>query len=82
MNRKAGTGTTAAKKTANRKTGTEKDTSGNRYKGSAGSALLAPSGKHLIVGKRSPEFVMRAIDGPPGSRHHPSLFDRAIETFL
>ncbi|MCI0553137.1 MAG: CheB methylesterase domain-containing protein, partial [Anaerolineae bacterium] len=39
----------------------------------AGLVLIAPGGRHLLVRRRGAQFVAQIKDGPPVSRHRPSV---------
>lgn len=39
----------------------------------AGLALLAPGGKHMLLKKTGGNYSVEVIDGPPVSRHRPSV---------
>jgi two-component system chemotaxis response regulator CheB len=38
-----------------------------------GHAYLAPGGRHLLVGRRGANYIVELSDGPPVSRHRPSV---------
>ena len=48
----------------------------------AGSALIAPGGKHMVVRRSGAQYRVEILDGPPVNRHKPSvdvLFRSAAE---
>lgn len=44
---------------------------GDRVK--AGLALIAPGGKHMLLTRMSGSYAVEVVDGPPVSRHRPSV---------
>lgn len=38
-----------------------------------GRALIAPGGKHMLVKRNGAQYVVEIVDGPPVSRHRPSV---------
>jgi two-component system, chemotaxis family, protein-glutamate methylesterase/glutaminase len=48
-----------------------------------GVAYIAPGGRHLLLGRRSGQYVLRVTEDPPINRHRPSvdsLFRSMVET--
>ena len=39
----------------------------------AGSALIAPGGKHMVVRRSGAQYRVEVLDGPPVNRHRPSV---------
>ena len=39
----------------------------------AGRALIAPGGKHMLLKRSGAQYVVDVVDGPPVSRHCPSV---------
>ena len=38
-----------------------------------GRALIAPGGRHMLVKRNGAQYVVEIVDGPPVSRHRPSV---------
>lgn len=38
-----------------------------------GRALIAPGGRHMLVKRNGAQYVVEVVDGPPVSRHRPSV---------
>ncbi|HNM45349.1 chemotaxis protein CheB, partial [Plasticicumulans sp.] len=39
----------------------------------AGTALIAPGGKHMVVRRSGAQYRVEVLDGPPVNRHRPSV---------
>lgn len=38
-----------------------------------GRALIAPGGKHMLLKRSGAQYIVEVVDGPPVSRHRPSV---------